>query len=228
VSSKKNYDLIKVKKAKKIEPLNYKIPSDISSAAFFMVLVALSNNSKLLIKNVNINTSRIGVVIILKRMGINIKFKNKKNYKGELIADIFVSSAKKIKAINCPSKLNSGAIDEFLIIFLVAAKADGISKFKNIGELNQKESPRLKWGEKILNKMGIRTITTSNSIKIFGNPNLKINKKIIIKNYLKDHRVFMTSVIAGLTFGGTWNIHDKDSIRTSFPTFLDIVNDLKK
>ena len=228
VSSKKNYDLIKVKKAKKIEPLNYKIPSDISSAAFFMVLVALSNNSKLLIKNVNINTSRIGVVIILKRMGINIKFKNKKNYKGELIADIFVSSAKKIKAINCPSKLNSGAIDEFLIIFLVAAKADGISKFKNIGELNKKESPRLKWGEKILNKMGIRTITTSNSIKIFGNPNLKINKKIIIKNYLKDHRVFMTSVIAGLTFGGTWNIHDKDSIRTSFPTFLDIVNDLKK
>jgi 3-phosphoshikimate 1-carboxyvinyltransferase len=124
--------------------------------------------------------------------------------------------------------LNSGAIDEFLIIFLVAAKADGISKFKNIGELNKKESPRLKWGEKILNKMGIRTITTSNSIKIFGNPNLKINKKIIIKNYLKDHRVFMTSVIAGLTFGGTWNIHDKDSIRTSFPTFLDIVNDLKK
>ena len=228
VSNKKNYDLIKIKKAKKIEPLNYKIPSDISSAAFFMVLVALSNNSKLLIKNVNINASRIGVVIILKRMGINIKFKNKKNYKGELIADIFVSSAKKIKAINCPSKLNSGAIDEFLVIFLVAAKADGISKFKNIGELNHKESPRLKWGEKILNKMGIKTITTSNSIKIFGNPNLKINKKIIIKNYLKDHRVFMTSVIAGLTFGGTWNIHDKDSIRTSFPTFLDIVNDLKK
>ena len=228
VSSKKNYDLIKVKKAKKIEPLNYKIPSDISSAAFFMVLVALSNNSKLLIKNVNINTSRIGVVIILKRMGINIKFKNKKNYKGELIADIFVSSAKKIKAINCPSKLNSGAIDEFLIIFLVAAKADGISKFKNIGELNQKESPRLKWGEKILNKMGIRTITTDSSIKIFGDPNLKINKKIVIKNYLKDHRVFMTSVIAASVFGGTWNIHDKDSIKTSFPTFLDIVNGLKK
>ena len=228
VNSKKNYDLIKVKKAKKIKPLNYRIPSDISSAAFLIVLVTLSNNSKLLIKNVNINTSRIGVVTILKRMGVNIKFKNKKNYKGELIADIFVSSAKKIKAINCPSKLNSGAIDEFLIIFLVAAKADGISKFKSIGELNQKESPRLKWGAKILTKMGIKTITTNNSIKIFGNPNLKINKKIIIRDYLKDHRVFMTSVIAALVFGGTWNIHDKDSIRTSFPMFLKIINDLKK
>ena len=58
--------------------------------------------------------------------------------------------------------------------------------------------------------------------------NLKINKKIVIKDYLKDHRVFMTSVIAALVFGGTWNIHDKDSIKTSFPTFLDILNSLKK
>ena len=71
-------------------------------------------------------------------------------------------------------------------------------------------------------------IDTDNSIKIFGNPNLKINKKIVIKDYLKDHRVFMTSVITALVFGGTWIIHDKDSIKTSFPTFLDIINDIKK
>ena len=224
----RNYDLIEVEKVKKIKPFNYKIPSDISSSAFFIVLTALSNNSKLLIKNVNINPSRIGIITILKKMGVNIQFKNKKNYKGELIADISIVSSKKLKAINCPPKLNSGAIDEFLIIFLVAAKAHGISYFNDIGELNQKESPRLKWGAKILNKMGIKTITTDNSIKIFGNPNLEINKKIVIKDYLKDHRVFMTSVIAGLIFGGTWNIHDKDSIKTSFPTFLDIIHDLKK
>ena len=228
VKNKKNYDLIEVEKAQKIKPLNYKIPSDISSAAFFIVLTVLSNNSKLLIKNVNINPSRIGIITILKKMGVNIKFKNKKNYKGELVADISITNTKKLKAINCPPKLNSGAIDEFLIIFLVAAKASGVSYFKDIGELNQKESPRLKWGAKILSKMGIKTITTDSSIKIFGNPNLKINKKIVIKDYLKDHRVFMTSVIAALVFGGTWNIHDKDSIKTSFPTFLNIINDLKK
>ena len=222
----KNYDLIEVSKAEKIKPLNYKIPSDISSAAFFIVLTALSNNSKLLIKNVNINPSRIGIITILKKMGVNIKFKNKRKYKGEVIADIFVNNSKKLKAINCPSKLNSGAIDEFLIIFLVAAKANGVSYFKDISELNQKESPRLKWGSKILNKMGIKTITTDSSIKIFGNPNLKIDKKIIIKSYLKDHRVFMTSVIAALSFGGTWDIHDKDSVKTSFPVFLNIINDL--
>jgi len=228
VASNKNYDLIKIKKVKKIKPFNYKIPSDISSSAFFIALTALSENSKIVVKNVNINPSRVGIITILKKMGVNIQFKNKKNYKGELIADISVTSTKKLKPINCPAKLNSGAIDEFLIIFLVAAKANGVSYFKDIGELNQKESPRLKWGAKILSKMGIKTITTDSSIKIFGNHNLKINKKIVIKDYLKDHRVFMTSVIAASVFGGTWNIHDKDSIKTSFPKFLDIVNGLKK
>ena len=227
IKKNKKYDLIEINKAKKINPLNYKIPSDISSAAFFIVLATLLDNSKLLIKNVNTNSSRIGIITILKKMGVNIKFKNKQNYKGETTADIFVGSSKKLYAINCPAELNSGAIDEFLIIFLVAAKANGISYFKDISELNQKESPRLKWGSKILNKMGIKTVVTNSSIKIFGNPNLKINKKITIKDYLKDHRIFMTSVIAALTFGGTWEIHDKDSIKTSFPLFLDIVNDLK-
>jgi len=224
----KNHDIIEVRKAKKIKPLNYKIPSDISSAAFFIVLTALSSNSKLLIKKVNVNPSRIGIITILKKMGIIMKIKNKKNYKGELVADIYVVSSKKIKAINCPPKLNSCAIDEFLIIFLIAAKANGVSYFKNIGELNQKESPRLKWGSKILNEMGIKTITTDSSIKIYGNPNLEINKKIIIKNFLKDHRIFMTCVTAALAFGGSWVIHDKDSVRTSFPKFLDIVNNLTK
>ena len=97
-----------------------------------------------------------------------------------------------------------------------------------MAELNQKESPRLKWGAKILKLIGAKTIITKNSIKIIGKPNLRINKKIVIKNYLKDHRVFMTSIIAALSFGGEWHIHDKDSIKTSFPNFLNIINDLKK
>tara|TARA_A100001234_G_C12604434_1_gene376512 strand:+ start:18 stop:806 length:789 start_codon:yes stop_codon:yes gene_type:complete len=227
IKKTKNYDLIKINKVKYISPLIYNIPSDISSSAFFIVLTALSANSQLLLKNVNINPSRIGIITILKKMGVIIKFKNKRTYNGERIADIKVKSPKFIKSINCPSKLNSGAIDEFLIIFLVAAKANGISYFKDLSELNQKESPRLEWGKKILNKMGIKTITTKDSIKIYGNPNLKINNKIIIKNFLKDHRVFMTSVIAALSFGGKWRIHDKNSIKTSFPSFLKIIEKIK-
>ena len=75
--------------------------------------------------------------------------------------------------------------------------------------------------------MGVKTITTKDSIKIFGNPNIKIKQKIIIKNFLKDHRVFMTSVIAAYSFGGKWKIYDKDSINTSFPNFLKILNKIK-
>ena len=227
VENKKNHDLIKVKKVKEIKPFDYKIPSDISSSAFFIILTTLSKNSKLLIKDVNINPSRIGVISILKKMGANIIFQNQRTYKGEKLADIKIEGSKKLKAINCPTNLNSGAIDEFLIIFLVAAKAKGISYFKDLAELNQKESPRLKWGAKILNMMGVKNIVTNGSIKIYGNPNLEIKKKIIIKNYLKDHRVFMTSIIASLSFGGEWHIYDKDSIKTSFPNFLKIIDELK-
>ena len=224
----KNYDLIKINKVNKIKKINYNIPSDISSSAFFIVLTTLAENSRLIIKNININLSRTGIITILKKMGANIKFKNKKNYKGEKIADILIKSPKSLKGINCPSKLNSGAIDEFLVIFLVAAKAKGVSYFKNLKELNEKESPRLEWAGKILKKMGVKTIVTKDTIKIYGNPKLKISKKIIIKDYLKDHRIFMTSIIAALSFGGNWKIHDKSSIKTSFPDFLKILNKLKK
>ena len=185
IQSSKNFDEIKIKKVKRINTLNYDIPSDISSSAFFIVLTALSRNSELTIKNVNINPSRIGIITILNKMGVRIIFKNLKTYKGEKKADIKVLSTKNIKPINCPPKLNSGAIDEFLVIFLVAAKAKGVSYFRNLSELNQKESPRLKWAEKILRNLGVRTIVTSDSIKIYGNPNLnlKFDKKITIKNY---------------------------------------------
>ena len=86
-------------------------------------------------------------------MGANIHFKNIRIYKGEKNADIYIKYTNSLKAINCPSNLNSSAIDEFLVIFLVAAKAKGISYFKNLDELNKKESPRLIW-EKILNSIG--------------------------------------------------------------------------
>ena len=226
VHKTRKYDVIRIKGKHKIPALNYKIPSDISSAAFFIVLTALSKNSKLKIKNVNINPSRLGLLYILKLMGVKVTKLNIRSYKGEKISDLIIKSANKIKSINCPTKFNSSAIDEFLLIFLVAAKAKGVSCFKNLSELNQKESPRLKWGSKILNYIGIKNIVTNNSIKIYGNPNHKVKKKIVIKKFLKDHRVFMTSVVAALTFGGDWQIFDKDSVKTSFPSFLHKINHL--
>ena len=228
IKKNKKYDFIDINKPKKIKAFNYQIPGDISSSAFFMVLTTLANNSRLLIKNVNINPSRTGAITILKKMGAKIILKNKRSYRGEKISNILIESSNNLRAINCPSELNSSAIDEFLVIFLVAARAKGISYFKDMSELNQKESPRLKWGTKILNMMGIKTELTKDSIKIYGQPNLNITKPIVIKNYLKDHRVFMMSTIAALTCGGKWQIHDKDSINTSFPSFLEIIKKINK
>ena len=224
----KNFDIIKIKGQKQFSGFNYNIPSDISSSAFFIVLTLLSNKSKLTIKNVNINPSRIGVITILKKMGAKIYLKNKKSYMGEKTADLLIKSSNEIKSISCPTNYNSQAIDEFLLIFLVAARAKGISYFKDLSELNQKESQRLKLGSKILNKMGVKTILTDSSIKIYGNPNLRINHKIEIKNYLKDHRIFMMGMIAALSYGGYWKLYDPDSIRTSFPSFLNILKKIKK
>ena len=228
IKQNKSFDLIKLKCVKRIKPINYKIPSDISSSSFFIVLTALTKNSKLLIKNVNVNPSRIGIITILKKMGVNIILKNKRTYKNEKIANILIKTSNNLKAINCPSSLNSSAIDEFLLIFLVAAKAKGVSFFKDLSELNQKESPRLKWGAKILDAIGIKYKLTKDSIKIYGNPISNIKNKIVIKRYLKDHRVFMSSVIASLVFGGNWCIKDSDSIKTSFPSFLNIVKKLNQ
>ena len=226
IKTTKKYDFIDIKKPKKIKAFNYQIPGDISSSAFFIVLTILTNNSKLLIKNVNINPSRVGVITILKKMGAKISLKNQKNYRGEKISDILVKSSSNLKAINCPPELNSSTIDEFLVIFLAAAKAKGISYFQDVSELNQKESPRLNWGSKILNMMGVKTELTKHSIKIYGQPDLKITRPIIVRDYLKDHRVFMMSTIAALTCGGQWKIHDKDSINTSFPSFLKIIKQI--
>ena len=223
VVNKKKVDKIELIGEKQFKSFEYVIPGDISSSAFFIVLTLLSKNSRLKIKNVNINSSRTGFIKIVNRMGAKVKFINKRNICGEPVADIFVKSQKNLKSINCPVELNSNAIDEFLIIFLLASRADGISNFKRLEELNKKESPRLKLATLILRKIGVKVKSTEDSIKIFGNPKLRINKKILINNYNKDHRIFMTSVIAALTLGGSWTIHDVDSHMSSFPSFLSIL-----
>ena len=223
----KNYDLIEVSGLKQFNAFEYIIPGDISSSAFFIVLTALSKSSEIIIKNININESRIGIIKILKKMNCKISFKNKRIYKGEPTADIYVKSSNNIKPIDCPAFLNSSAIDEFLVIFLFAAKAKGVSKFKNLSELNKKESPRLDIAVKILKMMGIKIKRKKDNINIYGNPNLNLSGNFHIKNYQKDHRVAMTAVIAALSYGGKWKIEDvNESIKTSFPNFLKIVKTL--
>ena len=227
IIKRKNYDMIDIRGLKQFRCFNYQVPGDISSASFFIVLTLLSKNSELIIKNICINPSRIGILHILKKMKADIKIINPKNYKGELIGDLKIKSTKNFRSINCPENLNSSAIDEFLLIFLIAAKSNGISKFKNLGELNKKESPRLDLAINFLKMINVKVVRKQNDIKIHGNPKLDLDGNYHIKDFLKDHRIFMMSVIAALTLGGkSWKINNKESIKTSFPNFLEILKKL--
>ncbi len=219
----KNYDIIKIVGPSNFNGFEYKIPGDISSSSFFIVLTLLAKNSKIKIKNVNVNNSRIGIIKILNKMNAKIILVNKKNYRGELLADIVVKSENNLKGINCPENLNSSAIDEFLVIFLVAARARGISTFRNLSELNKKESPRLEMAIKFLKMIGVRFTRQKNNLKIYGNPKLNLNGKYTVSNFRKDHRIFMMSCVAALSLGGTWKILDKDSVNTSFPDFIKLI-----
>ncbi len=226
IKKSKKYDQIKINGVEKFKSFHYEIPSDISSGLFFIALSILSNKSELNLKKININFSRMGAIDILKKMGVKFKLTNKKKYRGEEISDINIKTPKEIKSINCPTSMNSRAIDEFLIIFLIAAKANGVSFFKDIGELNQKESPRLKIASKFLTMIGVKNYSTSTSIKIIGNPNLELKGKYVMKNFIKDHRVFMMSTVAALTLGGNWDIHDPECSKTSFPSFLKLIKNI--
>ena len=228
IKKNKKFDIISLKGVNQFKAFEYSVPGDISSASFFIVLTLLSKNSELIIKNINLNPSRIGIITILNRMNAKIEIKNKKKYKGEYIGDIKVKSIEKFKSIKCPESLNSSAIDEFILIFLIAAKSKGVSSFKNLSELNKKESPRLDIAIKFLKMIGIKVERKKDNIKIYGNPNLKLNGNFKISNFLKDHRVFMMACIAALALlqDGKIVIEDRDSIKTSFPSFLKTIKSL--
>ena len=226
IQKKNNHDVISIKGGKQYKSFNYKVPGDISSASFFIVLTILSKNSKLIIKNINVNTTRTGIIDILKMMNAKIFLKNKRQYKGEQISDIHVYSSNNLKCIKCPKDFNSRLIDELPLIFLVCAKAKGTSYFQNLDELRHKESDRLNLSSKFLKMMGIKNQVNKNSIMIKGNPNLSLSKHFTIKNFMKDHRIFMLSCIAAFALGGKWKIYDKDSINTSFPKFLSTLKKL--
>ena len=175
----------------------------------------------MLIKNVNCNPTRIGFIKILKKMNANIRIKNLKKKSGEHVGNIFVKSGS-LKPINCPKKLVSSAIDEFPLLFIIASVIKGVCKFSGINELRHKESDRIKNIEIGLNQIGIKTKSTTDSLKIFGNPNIKIEKMLEVypKN---DHRIAISYVILGLLLEGKIKIQNCETINTSFPGFLKLI-----
>ena len=220
--NKKKFKTITIYGKKKLNCLNMNIPGDPSSAAFFTALTLLSKNSSLTIKNVGLNPTRIGFYELLKRYGANISFKNIKKDKNEIFGDIQVRSST-IKPIKAGKEYYVKATDEYPILFIIAALTKGISKFSGIADLANKESNRISEMQKVLKQISVKSTFSNNEIKIFGKNLIDKNKKIKVPN-LGDHRICMSTLILSLLTGVKAEIKNFETVYTSAPSFLKIVN----
>ena len=161
----------------------------------------------------------------MKKFGGKIKFKNIKKINHEEVGDVEIQSSK-LKAIRANPSYYVSATDEYPILFVVAALTKGVSIFKGIADLANKESNRIEEMKKILNQVGIKCKSTKNEMKIFGVSNIKkINTAIKVPN-LGDHRICMSATILSMATGVKAEIKNFETVRTSSPYFLEIIKTL--
>jgi 3-phosphoshikimate 1-carboxyvinyltransferase len=214
--------IIKIFGKKHLNSININIPGDPSSAAFFTALTLLNKNSILKIKNVGLNPTRIGFYELLKKYGAKIKFKNTKKNNNEIYGDIHIRSGK-IKPIKASKEYYVKATDEYPILFIIAALTSGVSTFKGIGDLANKESNRIREMQKILKQIGVKSTLYKNEVKIFGKSFIENKNKIIIVPNLGDHRICMSALILSLITGIKIKISNFETVYTSSPSFLKII-----
>ena len=220
---KKN-KLISLKGQKNLYSFNYTVGSDPSSAAFLIALTLLTPGSKLSIHNILCNETRIFFLKILQKAGANIKINNVREISGELMGSITVSSSK-LKPIIISENIGQ-FIDELPILFIIASLTKGISKFKNIGDLKNKESDRLLESIKILDQAGIKCKMTKDSMQIYGKNKVKNKNRSILTKTDGDHRICMSATILSLVTGIKTKIKNFETVNTSFPDFIPLVKKL--
>ena len=201
---------------------NIEVPSDISSAAFFMVAGCISKDSSITLNSVNINPTRTGVIDILKLMGGNIELINQRLQAGELIADIKVSSSK-LKGIEIPENLVPLAIDEFPVLFIAASCAEGETVLAGAKELRVKESDRIQVMADGLTSLGIENHVLEDGIRILGGEFTK--QASSIKSH-HDHRISMAFAIASVRSEFDIEVEGVDNVKTSFPNFVELANSI--
>ena len=221
----KSKKIIKIFGKQQLRSFNIKVPGDPSSAAFFTALTLLSSNSQLKIKNVGLNPTRIGFYKLLKKQGASINFTNVKKINGEIFGDIFVKSSK-IRPIKASKIYYVNSTDEYPILFIIAALTKGISVFKGIKDLANKESNRIKEMQKVLKQIGIKTKSSRNELKIIGKENLNIYKRKIIVPNLGDHRICMSTFVLAILTGVNTIINNFETVNTSSPSFLKIMKSI--
>lgn len=189
------------------------VPGDLSSAAFIMLAVLLARDADVLIRNVGINPTRTGVLTILRDMGADITLENSRAPGNEPIADIRVRSSK-LKGGSVDPALVSLAIDEFPVLFIAAAAADGETVFSGIGELRVKESDRIAAMAEGMRRLGVSVDESPDGAVVHGG---RFSGGTV--ESFGDHRIAMALAVAGTVAADAVLIRDIDAVDTSFPGF---------
>jgi 3-phosphoshikimate 1-carboxyvinyltransferase len=201
---------------------NIEVPSDISSAAFFIVAASIAKESDITLMAVNVNPTRTGVIDILRLMGANIESSNERLEAGELIADIRVQSSN-LKGIKIPEHLVPLAIDEFPVIFIAASCAQGETVLTGAKELRVKESDRIQVMADGLASLGIRNEVLDDGIKIIGG---EFKEQVAPIKSHHDHRISMSFAVASVRSDFEISIDGVDNVKTSFPNFVELANSI--
>jgi len=196
-----------------LQAMTIEVPADISSAAFFLVAASIAPGSDLLLTHVGINPTRIGVINILKLMGADISLRKEREVGGEPVADIRVRHAS-LKGIDIPADQVPLAIDEFPVLFIAAACAEGRTVLRGAQELRVKESDRIAAMAEGLTTLGISNEVLEDGIIIDGG---ELGGGVI--RTFHDHRIAMSFAIAALRAHGEISVLDCDHVATSFPGF---------
>ncbi len=196
------------------------VPSDISSSAFFLVGASIAPDSDITLQHVGVNPTRTGVIDILKLMGADIQVFNERIVGGEPVADIRVRSSE-LNGIDIPENLVPLAIDEFPVLFIAAACAQGQTRLTGAKELRVKESDRIQVMADGLIELGVDAQPTEDGMIISGG---KIAGGEVVSH--GDHRIAMAFAIAGLRATAPLIIHDCENVNTSFPGFVALASRL--
>ena len=204
----------------KLVASNIEIPGDISSAAFLIVGTLISENTELIIRNVGINPTRDGIIQILCLMGAGIQITNKRNLGMEPVADLVINSSQ-LHGVEIPQSLIANSIDEFPIIFIAAACAQGITILSGAEELRIKESDRIAMMAKGLQILGINVDEKPDGLVINGG---NIQGGEIDSG--GDHRIAMAFAIASIKANAVITVQNTENVMTSFPNFVATVSEL--
>jgi len=196
------------------------VPSDISSAAFFMVAACIAPQADITLLGVNINPTRTGVIDVLKLMGARLTTSNQREIGGELLADIRIQSSE-LKGIHIPESLVPLAIDEFPAVFIAASCAKGETILTGAKELRVKESDRIQVMADGLSILGIENEVLDDGIKIQGG---QFQKPTAMIESHHDHRISMSFAVASLRCDYPIEINGVDNVMTSFPNFVELSN----